>query len=398
MKQLQTAIVGFLFILSIPAMAQGNDWEPVTGEDNLRQFVSGKTFEREFSNGEISRGEYHADGTGVVYEYGGTFPRTWAVKGDNQVCITADKVLCYVYEKSTITPGLYRGREISSDQWVEFRSKDGHAIATGKPDKVDLKGSAVTASAAEIAAELANPNTPLATLTLKYQFRSFEGSLPNANNQHSSTMLLQPSLPFPLDDGGLILFRPAIPLLLDQPAFNSAEQGFDSKFGLGDIAFDLAYARTSDTGLLTAAGIISSLPTATGGLGSKRFTLGPEVMIGKMSKNYVVGAFPNHQWDIGGPGDADISLTTLQFFGIYLPGGGWNVGSTPIINYDHIGNEWTIPLNLTIGKTVIMGGKPWKLGMEINYYVEQPDAFGPRWMIGFNIGPVVKNVMADWFK
>ena len=398
MKQLQTVIVGVLFTLSSTSIADSNDWEPITGGDNLRQFVSGQTFEREFSSGEISRGEYHSDGTGFIYEYGGTFPRTWTVKDDNQVCITADEVFCYIYEKSTITPGLYRGREISSDKWVEFRSKDGLAIASGKPGEADSKGGAVQASAAEIAAELANPNTPLATLTLKYQLRSFEGSLPNANDQYSSLFLLQPSFPFPLDSGDVILFRPAIPLLLDQPAFNSVEQDFDSKFGLGDIAFDLAYARTSDTGLLTAAGIISSLPTATGGLGSKRFTLGPELLVGKLTKEYVIGAFPNHQWDIGGPGDVDISLTTIQLFGTFLPGGGWNVGTAPIINYDHISNEWTIPLNLTFGKTVFMGGRPWKLSMEINYYVEQPDAFGPGWMIGFNVGPVVKNAMADWFK
>jgi len=36
--------------------------------------------------------------------------------------------------------------------------------------------------------------------------------------------------------------------------------------------------------------------------------------------------------------------------------------------------------------------------VEINYYVDQPDPFGPEWMIGFNIAPLVKNVMAGWFK
>ena len=31
---------------------------------------------------------------------------------------------------------------------------------------------------------------------------------------------------------------------------------------------------------------------------------------------------------------------------------------------------------------------------EVNYYAQQPDAFGPDWMIGINIAPVVKNVFA----
>jgi hypothetical protein len=36
--------------------------------------------------------------------------------------------------------------------------------------------------------------------------------------------------------------------------------------------------------------------------------------------------------------------------------------------------------------------------MEINYYIETPDAFGAEWMIGLNITPVVKNAFANWFK
>jgi len=235
-------------------------------------------------------------------------------------------------------------------------------------------------------------------MTFKLQFRGFTGDLPDADDQNSTTLLFQPSIPFPLDNGDTILFRPAIPLLINQPVFDAGDQDFDGTTGLGDIAFDLAYARTSDTGILTAVGIISSLPTATNDLGSDRFTLGPEVLLGKLTKKYVLGAFPSHQWDIGGSGDADISLTTVQVFATYLPGGGWNVGSVPIMTYDHNTNDWTIPINLQIGKTVIAGGRPWKLGMELNYYVEQPDPFGPDWMIGFNVTPVVKNRIAGWLK
>jgi hypothetical protein len=54
----------------------------------------------------------------------------------------------------------------------------------------------------------------------------------------------------------------------------------------------------------------------------------------------------------------DISLTSAHVFGIYLPGGGWNVGTTPIIAYDHEIEEWSIPLNVTVGKTVILNGRP----------------------------------------
>jgi hypothetical protein len=254
-------------------------------------------------------------------------------------------------------------------------------------------------SAEEIAAELANPNTPMASLNLKLQYRTFEGTLPGADSQSSTTLFFQPSFPFPLDSGDVIIFRPGIPIQLDFAFPDSSPSGFGSESGIGDIAFDLAYARTTKTGMLYAGGLIASLPTATDdALGTDRYTLGPEFMIGKLTKKYVIGAFPNHQWDVGGSGDKQISLTTIQLFGTILPGGGWNYGSSPIITFDHISDQWTIPLNFTFGKTVIWNKRPWKLSMELNYYVEQADAFGPQWMIGFNVAPVVENVMANWFK
>jgi hypothetical protein len=144
--------------------------------------------------------------------------------------------------------------------------------------------------------------------------------------------------------------------------------------------------------------MVSTLPTATDDdLGADRFTLGPELLVGLLGENYVLGAFPNHQWDVAGSGDKEISTTSAQFFGIALPGGGWNIGTAPIISYDWKADDWTVPVQLDIGKTVIWKGRPWKLGIEFNYYVEKPDAFGPKWMVGVNIGPVVENVMASWF-
>jgi hypothetical protein len=251
----------------------------------------------------------------------------------------------------------------------------------------------------ELARELANPNTPLASLKLKIQHRWYKGDLPGADDEHNTMLLFQPSLPFPLDNGDKIIFRPAVPLQIDQPIFEPKNLKFDSESGMGDIGFDLVYAQTSETGLLTAFGLVGTLPTATEDeLGKDRWAFGPEIFIGKISKKSVIGMFPSHQWDVAGSGDADISLSSLQLFGVYLPNGGWNVGTSPIFTYDHETNEASIPLNIAVGKTIIANGRPWKLGMEINYYVEQPDAFGPKWMVSFEVTPVVKNALASWFK
>lgn len=262
-------------------------------------------------------------------------------------------------------------------------------------------------SAEEIAAKLANPNTPLATMNLKLQYRTFEGDLPDADEQDSTTLLFQPSLPFPLDNGATMFFRPAIPLILDQSVPTLNDQAvvvddlidFETESGIGDTGFDLAYGRTTETGLVWATGVVGSIPTASKEeLGTDRWTLGPELLLAKLSKKYVLGTLATHQWDVGGSGDAEISLTSVQVIYTYLPGGGWNYGTSPNLTYDHEGDQWTVPLNFSVGKTVIWDDQPWKLGVEVNYYVENADAYAPDWFIGFNIGPVVENKLVDWFK
>ncbi len=254
-------------------------------------------------------------------------------------------------------------------------------------------------SANEVAKELANPNTPLTSLKFKVQYRSYEGDLPNADDQDSTTVLFQPTLPFPFANDYKLWIRPAIPLIFSQPVFDTSELDFDSESGIGDMTIDFQYGTTLKSGFLWSAGATTTLPIATEDeLGTDRWALGPGFQLGQVTKKSVIGFFLNHQWDVGGSGDTDISLTTVQVFGVYLPGGGWNMGSVPIISYDHEGEEWTIPINFGFGKTVIINGRPWKFAMEINYYVDQPDAFGPEWMIGFNIAPVVQNKLANWFK
>ena len=67
------------------------------------------------------------------------------------------------------------------------------------------------------------------------------------------------------------------------------------------------------------------------------------------------------------------------------------------MTYNHESEEWMIPLNLTFGKTVTINGRPWDFSVDLNYYVERPDLIAPKWMVSFNVSPVIKNIFADWF-
>ena len=261
-------------------------------------------------------------------------------------------------------------------------------------------------SADEIARELANPNNSLASLTFKNQYRWYKGDLPGANDQSNYTLLFQPVFPFtmePTASGGManLFVRPAFPILFEQPVPRATAAGlaWDGVTALGDIGYDIGYGVTEKTGLLWAFGVVGTLPTATDDkVAGKQFRLGPETLFAKFEKWGLYGIFPSHQWDVTRENLGHFSTTTCQLFLTFLPGGGWNVGTTPILWYDWKGREWTVPLNLTVGKTVMIGKTPVKLAAEANYYVQQPDAFGPKWMVGINITPVVPNVIDTWLR
>jgi len=385
--------------LAFSVQSSGNgEWEAVTNDADIRALFSGTTMHATLKDGVDAVATYNSGGTGSLKAWGGIFQRQWKVKNGGACLLIDSQWRCFDIERNFYESGNYRATMRDTQETLLFSVEGSNMVATSPIE--NSEGGAAAPSADEVAKKLANPNTPLATITLRTQVRGFKGDLPDAGDQNSTTVLLQPSFPFPVSDNAIVYFRPGIPLLIDQPIFEGPQSGFGEESGLGDIGFDLGYGVTNkDTGVILAGGIISTLPTATKDeLGADRYSLGPELLVGLLRENYVLGAFPNHQWNVTGSGDKDFSTTSVQLFGIGLPGGGWNIGTKPIINYDWKGDEWTIPVQIDIGKTVIWSGRPWKLGVELNYYVEQADAFGPEWMIGINIGPVVENVMAGWFK
>jgi hypothetical protein len=271
-------------------------------------------------------------------------------------------------------------------------------------------GFAEDKSADELAKELNNPNNDIAKLTFKSQYRWYTGDLPDADDQDNFTLLFQPVFPFSLgqteEHKSVFFVRPAFPFVFDQPVPTSSNGQFDwdGVSGLGDIVIDASYGRTYKTGWLWLGGVVGTLPTATDSdIAGKQWRLGPEAVLGYVQPWGLLALFPSHQWDIAGWGDSSAySTTTLQAFAMFTPGGGWAVGTQPIMTYnwqaDDNDEAWTIPLNLFISKTTKIGNLPIKFDLDINYYVEQPDTFGPEWMIGFNVTPIVPNFIENWIR
>lgn len=247
-------------------------------------------------------------------------------------------------------------------------------------------------SAAEVAVLLAHPNTVLGTLNFNLDFTTYDGTLPGAGDQDGFTLGFQPVLPYPLKSGVNLFVRPLIPIVFQQPV--PTADGFeDVGTDLGDISFDAAVGKTYASGMVLVGGVVGTTPTATNdALGLDQWLLGPEALVAVVKKWGALGLLVSHQWDIAGEDSFDTSITGGQYFFVFHLGGGWQFNSSPTFSYNHeaeSGQRWTIPLAAGVSKTMILGGTPWKFGVQYWYYVKSPDAFGRDRQIRLTITPVI---------
>ena len=254
-------------------------------------------------------------------------------------------------------------------------------------------------SADEVAKELSNPASALASLFNSVVYTGYKGDLPGANSQDSWSFQFQPVLPFPVGDKGRnIIFRPLFTVPFDQPVFDAKQGKFeDADVELADVTYELALAgnemKDKHNGWLWGIGVGGTFPTATNNdLGGDQWRLGPALFGGVVRNWGLVGLVLENQWNVGD--DDDHSVTSGQYFYAYGLGKGWQIAASPTFAYNWKADSdqaWTFPVGLGVAKTTKFGKMPVKFQAQVQYFVEQPDAFGPDWLLKFTITPVIKN-------
>lgn len=74
--------------------------------------------------------------------------------------------------------------------------------AAAEPEETqEQESESGTPTAEEIAAQLSNPNTSLASLFFNLDYVEYKGSLPGADGAEAWRLSFQPSFPYPLGDG-----------------------------------------------------------------------------------------------------------------------------------------------------------------------------------------------------
>ncbi len=186
------------------------------------------------------------------------------------------------------------------------------------------------------------------------------------------TLNVQPVVPFKGKKWNVIA-RAIMPIM-------SVPQGeTESTFGIGDTTLTLFWSSAKAGKLIWGVGPIFGLPTASNPevLGSGKWGLGPSVVLFYPTGHWTMGMVASNTWSVAGEDNrADTNVFFAQYFVNYNVGGGWAVGTAPVItaNWEaESGQEWTVPWGLQVSKVTRFGRQP--VNLLLGYYsnVTRPD-------------------------
>jgi hypothetical protein len=252
----------------------------------------------------------------------------------------------------------------------------------------------------ELGKQLNNPISSVWNITTQSNMYFYKGDLSSAY-RGQFVFNFQPVLPIPLTKTWTLIPRPVIPILSNPyiRGANSATGSLDwSRTGsFGDIAL-VTLLSPNIPGAILGFGPTFVFPTApTNDLGQGKFQMGPSVVLGFISKNWVGGVFPQHWWSVAGTRATPVtSQTNIQYFLFRMLPGAWQVGFTPniLINWRaDSGNQVTFPLGLGVGRTFKLAGVPIQSTLEFQWMPVYPDDFGQRFNIRFVFKPVLPNLV-----
>ena len=116
--------------LSASAAAQSSkDWVDVKDPKELRAIYSDKTFRGKDGNGAPFVAHFRSDGKGIAVDKDQRIPRTWEVKGKDQVCITitdAKTTNCFRLQRNKKNRNEIVAQHVGGYPWIlQFTVEDG---------------------------------------------------------------------------------------------------------------------------------------------------------------------------------------------------------------------------------------------------------------------------------
>ena len=227
---------------------------------------------------------------------------------------------------------------------------------------------------------------PLADMiSVPFQYNTFFETGPKGKTQN--TLIIQPIIPFKLNEEWNFIARPIIPLA-GMPPLTDAQ---NRNHGLGNIQFEGWFTpKTKVFGDWTIGiGPYLEFPTNSGPdgrFGSDNWSAGPTLLLMQDKGPWVFGGLLSHLWSYHG-NDPEVNMTTFQPFVNYNLKDGWYLHSDPIITANWSADSsqmWTIPIGGGIGRVVKMGKTPVNLRLAAYHNLQSPRS-GSDWQLQFQI-------------
>jgi hypothetical protein len=260
----------------------------------------------------------------------------------------------------------------------------------------------------DLARHLNNPVGPVWNIVTQNNWY-FQKGFPSTAYRVQYVMNFQPVLPIPLTRDLSLVMRPVVPLLSAPFASGVSVHPLGVEWGrtagLGDITLEPFLVPNWKPWLIFGVAPTLIMPTATDThLGQGKVQLGPAVVLGFLTKNWIGGVFVQNWWSVAGSNSKPaVNQMNLQYFLYRMLPDAWQVGFAPnvLVNWRADGkNQVTFPLGLGVGKTFKLGAlPPIQASLEFQWMAVHPDEFGQRFNLRFVFKPVlpalVKNPIFD---
>lgn len=250
----------------------------------------------------------------------------------------------------------------------------------------------------DLARHLNNPVGPVWNIVTQHNW-TFQKGFPSTAYRVQYLMNFQPVLPIPLTREWNLVMRPIVPVE-SNPYVRSVDLAartveWRRTGGLGDITLEPFLVPNWRPWLILGAAPSLVLPSAnTYNLGQGKVQLGPAVVVGFLTKQWIGGIFVQNWWSLAGTHATPVvNRMNLQYFLFRMLPDAWQVGFAPNVLVDWRAdgkNLVTFPLGLGLGKTFKYGVlPPIQISLEFQWMAWHPDDFGQRFNIRFVFKPVV---------